>query len=280
MTLVGFLFKVAAAPFHLWAPDTYQGGPVISAAFIASASKVASFFVLGKILLVGFFDVGGSAAWHGLLGGWKPVVSACAALSILVGSFVALAQSDVRRLLAYSAVAHAGYTLLGLVAGGTGGFAATLFYSATYAFILVGAFGVVGIVRRQTGGTSLRDFRNLRSRSPFLTGCMTLFLLSLAGLPPLPGFFGKFYLFSAVLQSETKTTALLWLVALALFGSVVSLYYYLSVLKEMLVLPTSDFSSGRTAGIERAALGILAALVLAFGLWPDFLLARIAAALS
>jgi len=118
MTLIGFAFKIAAAPFHLWAPDAYQGAPVPSAAFIASGSKVASFVVLGKIVLVGFAPVHGSADWHAMVAGWSPVLAALAALSILVGNLVALAQTNVRRLLAYSAVAHAGYTLLGLVAGG------------------------------------------------------------------------------------------------------------------------------------------------------------------
>src|SRR5216117_3798509 len=115
MTLVGFAFKIAAAPFHLWAPDAYQGAPVPSAAFIASGSNVASFVVLGKIVLVGFGPVHGSAAWHAMIAGWAPVLALLAALSIVIGNLVALAQSNLRRLLAYSAVAHAGYTLLGLV---------------------------------------------------------------------------------------------------------------------------------------------------------------------
>ena len=122
MTLIGFAFKIAAAPFHLWAPDAYQGAPIPSAAFIASGSKVASFVVLGKIVLVGFGPAHGSAAWHAMIAGWAPVLAALAALSIVIGNLVALAQSNVRRLLAYSAVAHAGYTLLGLVAGGREGF--------------------------------------------------------------------------------------------------------------------------------------------------------------
>ena len=116
MTLIGFAFKIAAAPFHLWAPDTYQGAPAASVAFIASASKVASFVVLGKIVLVGFGPAQGAAGWHAMVAGWAPLLAALAALSILIGNLVALAQSNVRRLLAYSAVAHAGYTLLGLVA--------------------------------------------------------------------------------------------------------------------------------------------------------------------
>src|SRR5437763_10957588 len=185
MTLVGFAFKIAAAPFHLWAPDTYQGAPVSSAAFIASGSKVASFLVLGKIMLVGFSSIQGSADWHAMAAGWAPVLAALAAFSILIGNFVALVQTNLRRLLAYSAVAHAGYTLLGIIAGGREGFTATLFYTTIYAFTLIGAFGVVALVRRETGGDDLRNFAGLRARSPLLAGCMAIFMLSLAGLPPL-----------------------------------------------------------------------------------------------
>src|SRR5712691_2133898 len=230
MTLVGFAFKIAAAPFHLWAPDAYQGAPVPSAAFIASGSKVASFVVLGKIVLVGFGPVHGSADWHAMVAGWSPVLAALAALSILVGNLVALAQTNVRRLLAYSAVAHGGYTLLGLVAGGRAGFAATLFYTTVYAVTLVGAFGVVGLVRRQTGDDDLSNFSGLWTRSPLLAGCMAIFMLSLAGIPPLAGFFGKFYLFSAVLRASGNH-GLLWLVVLALFGSSSSLSIFFLVLK-------------------------------------------------
>src|SRR3989441_6282556 len=130
MTLIGFAFKIAAAPFHLWAPDAYQGAPIPSAAFIASGSKVASFVVLGKIVLVGFGPVHGSSAWHAMAAGWSPVLAVLAALSILLGNLVALAQSNVRRLLAYSAVAHGGYTLIGLVAGGGGGvFVGVVFFT-------------------------------------------------------------------------------------------------------------------------------------------------------
>src|SRR5438874_12261312 len=179
MTLIGFAFKIAAAPFHLWAPDAYQGAPIPSAAFIASGSKVASFVVLGKIVLVGFTPAQGSAAWHGLVAGWAPILAALAALSIVIGNLAALAQSNVRRLLAYSAVAHGGYTLLGLIAGGRDGFAATLFYTTAYAFTLLGAFGVVALVGRETGGDDLQNFAVLSARSPLLAGCMAVFMLSL-----------------------------------------------------------------------------------------------------
>lgn len=279
MTLIGFAFKIAAAPFHLWAPDAYQAAPGASAAFIASASKVASFLVLGKIVLVGFAPVQGSAAWHGLIAGWSPLLALLAALSILLGNFVALAQSDVRRLLAYSAVAHAGYTLLGLIAGGREGFSATLFYTASYAITLLGAFGVCAVVRRQTGGTELQDFSGLRARSPALAACMALFMLSLAGLPPLAGFFGKFFLFSMAFRAG----GLLWLVVVALFGSLVSLYYYLIVLKAIFIgVPANDTRSTSlitTDWLSKVTVGVAAAAVLLLGIAPQLLVARILTAL-
>jgi NADH-quinone oxidoreductase subunit N len=305
MTLIGFGFKIAAAPFHLWAPDAYQGAPIPSAAFIASGSKVASFVVLGKIVLVGFGPVHGSAAWHGMIAGWSPVLAALAALSIVVGNLVALAQTNVRRLLAYSAVAHAGYTLLGLVAGTREGFTATLFYTTVYAFTLVGAFGVVALVRQATGGDDIANFAGLwsrRSSDPnrqsgfgLLAGCMAIFMLSLAGLPPLAGFFGKFYLFSAAMRVGNDQ-GLLWLVALALFGSLISLYYYLIVLKVIFVDESPDTASPMPVRLaprtstsqplnystdfpQRVSLLILAAIVLFLGVIPGPLVARIIASL-
>ncbi len=280
MSLIGFAFKIAAAPFHLWAPDAYQGAPISAAAFIASGSKVAAFVVLGKIVLVGFGPAHGSADWQALIAGWTPLLAVLAALSILVGNFVALVQKNVRRLLAYSAVAHAGYTLLGLVAAGREGFAATLFYTTIYGITLIGAFGVVGFVRRESGGDDLRDFAGLRTRSPLLAGCMTIFILSLAGLPPLAGFFGKFYLFSAALRAGPNH-GLLWLVALALFGSLVSLYYYLIVLKAIFVdeSDTTGFAF-RPDFLQRITLGVLAGAVLVLGIMPTMLVAKILAALS
>src|SRR5258707_1714909 len=192
---------MAGARLPVGPHDPYQGAPIPSAAFIASGSKVASFVVLGKIVLVGFGPVHGSSAWHAMTAGWSPVLAVLAALSILIGNLVALAQTNVRRLLAYSAVAHAGYTLLGLVAGSRDGFSATLFYVAVYAITLVGAFGVVAVVRGETGGDNLKNFSGLAARAPLLAGCMAVFMLSLAGIPPLAGFFGKFYLFSAALRA-------------------------------------------------------------------------------
>ena len=283
MTLIGFAFKIAAAPFHLWAPDAYRGAPVTSAAFIASGSKVASFVVLGKIVLIGFAPLHGSADWRALAAGWSPVLAALAALSILLGNFVALAQKNVRRLLAYSAVAHGGYTLLGLIAGGSDGFAATLFYTTIYAVTLVGAFAVVGVVRRQSGGDDLQNFAGLSARSPLIAACMAIFMLSLAGIPPLAGFFGKFYLFSVAFRAGPNH-GLLWLVALALFGSFVSLYYYLIVLKAIFVeaTETSPALPGLGDGgsiLDRIIVSILAAVVLLFGIDPSGFAAHIVGSL-
>jgi NADH-quinone oxidoreductase subunit N len=283
MTLVGFAFKIAAAPFHLWAPDAYQGAPVPSAAFIASGSKVASFVVLGKIVLVGFAPVHGSAGWHVMEAGWSPVLAALAALSIVIGNLVALAQSNVRRLLAYSAVAHAGYTLIGFVAGDREGFSAALFYTTVYAITLIGAFGVVGVVRRETGGDNFSNFSGLASRSPLLAGCMAVFMLSLAGIPPLAGFFGKFYLFSAALHAGANH-ALLWLVVLGLVGSFVSLYYYLLVLKAIFVdapsLPAAQpMERMRFDSLQGATVTLLAAAVVLLGVMPNVLASRILAAI-
>jgi NADH-quinone oxidoreductase subunit N len=291
MTLVGFGFKIAAAPFHLWAPDVYEAAPISTAALIASASKVASFVVLAKLLLLGFGPIIGNAGWHAVAGGWSPVVAAIAALSILLGNFVALVQTNVRRLLAYSAVGHAGYSLLGIVAGTPEGFSATLFYATIYGITILGAFAVVGWVRRETGGDNISHFSALSRRFPLLAAYMTIFMLSLAGLPPLVGFFGKFYLFSAALDAG-QNNGLLWLVGVALFGSFISLYYYLLVVKAMFVdepraLPAADVAASATAaGVkldhsgERWVIGLLALAVLVLGLLPDTLLARIANALT
>ncbi|HEV8185855.1 MAG TPA: NADH-quinone oxidoreductase subunit N, partial [Chthoniobacterales bacterium] len=279
MTLVGLAFKVAAAPFHLWAPDAYQGGPIPSAAFIASGSKVASFVVLGKAVLIGFGAAQGSAAWHAMIAGWSPILAAIAALSIVIGNLVALAQTNVRRLLAYSAVAHAGYTLLGIISG-PAGFAATLFYTTVYAFTLLGAFGVISRVREATGGDELSNFRGLRERSPLLAGCMAIFMLSLAGLPPLAGFVGKFYLFSAALGAG-ENHGLLWLVMLALVGSLISLYYYLIVLRVIFVDENAPGAAPIVAGsLQRMSLTVLAAIVVILGALPATLISRIVASLQ
>jgi NADH-quinone oxidoreductase subunit N len=177
-------------------------------------------------------------------------------------------------------VAHAGYTLLGIISG-RGGFAATLFYTTVYAFTIVGAFGVIARVRGATGGDDISHFRGLSTRSPLLAGCMAIFLLSLAGLPPLAGFFGKFYLFSVALGAGDNH-GLLWLVVLALLGSLVSLYYYLVVLRAIFVDEADAAESAPIVpqSLQRIALTILAAAVVLLGTLPTTFVARIVASLE
>jgi len=272
MTIVGLSFKVAAAPFHLWAPDAYQSGPVTTSAFIASASKVAAFFVFARVLLTGFGPAEGSAGFRAFAAGWAPALAILAAASVIVGNLTALAQKNLRRMLAYSAVAHAGYALLGILGGGTAGYSAVIFYSIAYAATTLGAFGIVALVRRSTGGDDIADFAGLSRRSPLLAGCLAIFLLSLAGLPPLAGFFGKFYLFAAALAAG-RDLGLVWLVALALAGSLVSLYYYLGVLKAAFIDPPGDLGPVTApARAHKHIIAILAAIVLGLGMFPGTLL--------
>jgi NADH-quinone oxidoreductase subunit N len=244
MAVIGFGFKVAAVPFHLWAPDAYQGAPVPSAAFIASGSKVASFFVLAKVMTVAFAGVEGTAGWMNFTAGWMPVLAMLAACSMVLGNFAAIVQSSVKRLLAYSAVAHAGYMLLGVLAQGEDGISALLYYAGTYGLTTVGAFAVVAAVQGRDGNDGLGAFAGLSRRSPGLAFCMLIFLLSLAGIPPLAGFFGKFYLFTAATKASPPAMGLLWLVVLAIGTSAVSLYYYLKVLKQIYVMD-GDAGAGR-----------------------------------
>ncbi|MEI8291370.1 MAG: NADH-quinone oxidoreductase subunit N, partial [Verrucomicrobiota bacterium] len=230
MTVIGFGFKVAAVPFHLWAPDAYEGAPTPSAAFIGSGSKVASFYVLAKIFMLGFVGAQGSAVWHGYIAGWTPTVAVVAALSMVLGNLTAIVQSSVKRLLAYSAIAHAGYMLLGVLGNNQLSASGMMFYVITYALTTIGAFGVVAVVEDATGGDAIANFNGLSKRAPGLALCLMVFLLSLGGIPPLAGFIGKFFLFSAVVTSSANL-GLLWLVILAIAMSAVSFYYYLRVLK-------------------------------------------------
>ncbi len=279
MTVIGFGFKVAAAPFHLWAPDVYQGAPAPSAAFIASASKVAGFFVLARVMAVGFKGAEGSGAWHNYLPGWVPLLAAVAGFSMVLGNFAAIVQSSVRRLLAYSAIAHAGYMLLGVMAHSGTGLASLVYYVITYGLTTLGAFGVVAVVQQQTGGDRLADFAGLSRRSPGLAICMMVFILSLAGIPPLAGFFGKFYIFSEVLRAGLPGMGLLWLVVLAVSLSAVSLYYYLQVLKQIFVAAEPATGSGlRSAPIpQQVVLSVLALAVVVLGCAPEWLIQRLTA---
>jgi len=280
MTVIGFGFKVAAVPFHLWAPDAYQGAPTPSAAFIASGSKVASFFVFAKVMMLGFAHAGGSGSWHAYAPGWLPVLAVVAVASMLLGNLAAIAQSNVKRLLAYSAIAHGGYALLGILANGPSGVTSLVYYVVTYGLTVLGAFGVVGLVEERAGEARISDFAGLGRREPLLAFCMMIFMLSLAGIPPLAGFFGKFYVFTAAVGGA-KDLGLLWLVIFAIAMSAVSLYYYLQVLKQIYVVPVSAESGSLGAPISsRIVLAVIAFGVVALGCAPDFLVGRLLAAIK
>jgi NADH-quinone oxidoreductase subunit N len=281
MTLVGFGFKVAAVPFHLWAPDVYQGAPIPSAAWIASGSKVAGFFILAKLLLMGFAGLEGSGVWGRFVPGWMPVLAAMATGSMLLGNLAALVQTSVKRLLAYSAIAHAGYALLGILAHSTAGVSSLVYYAVTYALATLGAFGVLSVVADRAGDVSLASLAGLSRRAPLLSGCLLVFLLSLAGVPPLAGFLGKFYLFAAALHTGAAGLGLLWVVALAIALSAVSLYYYLLVLKQVFVVDPPPAVPERLGGVVfQGAIVAAAAGVVVLGCAPEVLLRPLAAALA
>lgn len=276
MTVIGLGFKVAAAPFHLWAPDAYQGAPTPSAALIASGSKVASFVLFARIMMIGFDGVEGNGGWGRFASGWVPALGLVAALSMILGNLAAIVQSSVKRLLAYSAIAHAGYALLGVAADSPQGVSSLAYYVITYGLTVLGAFGVVHAVEQTKGDATLADFAGLSRRAPLLSFCMLIFMLSLAGIPPLAGFFGKFYLFAAAAGSGANL-GLLWLVILAIGMSAVSLYYYLQVLKQIYV---ADEPQGiphvRPPLLNQVILGVLALAVIVLGCAPNLLLSRLA----
>ena len=274
MTVIGFGFKVAAVPFHLWAPDAYQGAPTPSAAFIASGSKVASFFIFAQVMRIGFAGDApqGSAAYHAYAAGWVPAIAVVAAVSLILGNFVAIVQSNVKRLLAYSAIAHAGYMLLAVLSHDNLAVASLIYYAVTYGLTTIGAFGVVAVVEDVAGDDKLSSFAGLSRRAPVVSLCMMIFMLSLAGIPPLAGFFGKFYVFTAAIKTGAPNLGLLWLVILAIAMSAVSLYYYLQVLKQIYVEEgTKGTEATRIPALTQIVLVLLALLVLLLGCFPGWL---------
>ncbi len=288
MIAAGLGFKIAAVPFHLWAPDTYEGAPAPAAAFIASVSKVASFALLISISTVALRFMQ-SLHLAGALGAvalpparignvipgfntWPMILIVLSVLSMILGNLAALAQSSVRRLLAYSAIAHAGYILLGLAffSWTNASAQAILYYIVTYGLTTIGAFGVVGVVERATGSDKLDSFLGLHKRNPLLAAVLLVLFLSLAGIPPLVGFWAKFNLFAAVLAVGAGAIPFT-LVALAIAFSAVSLYYYLQVLKRAYVMPAADDSPIRVHPVTLIVLVAIAATVLAFGCFPALL---------
>ena len=272
LVVAGLGFKVAAVPFHLWAPDTYEGAPTPAAAFIASVSKVASFALLISIS-ESWLRIGERCGpWPQLAG----ILLVLAAASMIVGNLAALAQVSVRRLLAYSAIAHAGYILLGIafIPGDVSSSflveKAVLFYVLTYGLTTIGAFGVVGVVERATGSDKLDSFLGLHKRNPVLAAVLLVLFLSLAGIPPLVGFWAKFNLFAAVLGVSAGPVPFA-LVALAVALSAVSIYYYLQVLKRAYVMPAVDETPIKAHPVTLAVLVAIAAAVVLLGCFPALL---------
>jgi NADH-quinone oxidoreductase subunit N len=266
MVLVAFGFKAAAAPFHLWAPDVYEGAPTPSAALIASASKLAGFTLFLRLLWPGIETIAGGASW------FAPVALVAVA-SLLLGNLAALAQANVRRLLAYSAIAHAGVMLLGVIATPLAGPGPLFYYVATYGLATAGAFGVIAVLETHGRCQRITDLAGLSRRSPLLAGCLAIFILSLAGIPPLAGFLGKFVVFVAALKIGGLGAPAGWLVLLALAMSAVAFYYYLIVLKQALVA-TPAAPAPRLRVPWPAALALLAAagLVVWLGIFPGLIL--------
>ncbi len=269
MIITAFGFKAAAAPFHLWAPDVYQGAPVSASALIASASKLAGLVVFTRLLWPGLgFSAGRVMEWP-IVVGWLPLVAVLALASMLLGNIGALAQSNVRRLLAYSAIAHAGALLLGVLAAGRAGPGSVFYYAATYGLATVGAFGVVAIVDRAGRCQDLGDLAGLFRRSPFLAGVLAIFVLSLAGIPPLAGFFGKFAVFASVLKAGSLNGPAGWLTFAAIALSAVALYYYLLILKQALVAKPAEGAAPIATPLPAfLALLVSALLIVLLGLFP------------
>jgi NADH-quinone oxidoreductase subunit N len=285
MIAAGLGFKVAAVPFHLWAPDTYEGAPAPAAAFIASVSKVASFalligigtaaaHVLGDMQRVSFVVAvsGPVPRYIGFAGAWSVIVTVIAVASMILGNLAALVQTSVRRLLAYSAIAHAGYILLalGYFSHSRTSSNAVLYYILTYGLTTVGAFGAVSVVERINGSDRMEAFVGLYRRNGLLAVILMVLFLSLAGIPPLVGFWAKFNLFAAVL-GVNRGVVPFTIVALAVAMSAVSLYYYLQVLKRVFVMPAVDETPLKANSITMGVLAVIALGVVVLGCLPDLL---------
>ena len=269
---VGFLFKVSAVPFHMWTPDVYQGTPTPVAAFMAAATKVAAFAVFLRVF---------AGALGGLVVSWRPVIAAVAVVTMLGGAALAVVQTDLKRMLAYSSISHAGYLLVGVAAAATvpAGVSASMFYLLVYAFMVMGAFMVVQYVSRLgppddeaiRERSSLEDYRGLARRHPWAAGLLAVFMLALTGIPPLSGFWAKYYVFLAGIEA-----GLTWLVVVAVISSVISAFFYLRVLVVVYLQdpvgdPEAEAAPGRTTALG-LALGLAGLLTVAIGLAPEALI--------
>jgi NADH-quinone oxidoreductase subunit N len=255
---VGFAFKVSAVPFHTWTPDVYQGAPTAVTAFMSAGTKVAAFAALIRVLNV---------ALQPLTWDWRPLIFGLAAVSVVAGGILAIAQSDVKRMLAYSSISHAGFVLTGVVAVGESGISAALFYLVAYAVTILGGFGVVMLVSsRGEQRTSLSSYAGLAGRSPVLAGLLALFLLSLTGIPPTAGFVAKVAVFRAATDAGYWALALIGVIA-----SVVAAYFYLRVIVLMYMREPDGPAETDESLVPRLVVAVPAALVLVLGVFPGLI---------
>jgi NADH-quinone oxidoreductase subunit N len=258
MLVVGLTFKVSAVPFHAWAPDVYQGAPAGIVGFMASAAKVGAFVALWRILDVGFTGVDDA---------WGPVVAGIAAVSMVLGAVLAVVQDDVRRMLAYSGVAHAGFILTGIV-GGAASIDGIWFYLAVYTLQLVGSFGAVAAVTGSVGSASpISAFAGLGRRQPALAAMFTTLLLGMSGLPLTSGFIAKFGVFRQAWEADYH-----WLVVVAVLASVIAFFFYLRVIVVMYMQEPEDEAVPAPSIVVRSALALVAAATIFFGILPTPLL--------
>ncbi len=259
LIMVGLGYKISAVPFHMWAPDAYTGAPTPIAAFLSVASKASGFAVILRFILLlhPSLDL--------VYANWIHLISVLAILSMVAGAVIGLWQKDVKRIIAYSSIAHAGFILLGVVADNDIGLASIFIYLLIYVFMNIGAFGLVAVVGHMTGGTSLDQFRGLGKRHPLLAALMVVFFLSLAGIPPLAGFFAKFYVLAAVIN-----TGHILLAVVAIMASVVALFLYARVFKVMYFDKAEEVAEPRKLGWAAVVALIICLLgTLAPGIYPE-----------
>jgi NADH-quinone oxidoreductase subunit N len=256
LVIAGIGFKIAAVPFHMWAPDVYEGAPTPVTAFLSVGSKAASFAMLIRIFMEGL---------SALEADWRLLFEVLAIVTMTIGNLAALTQSNLKRMLAYSSIAHAGYLLIGVVAGTERGVSAMLIYLLVYAFMQLGAFAVIVMMRRQDViGDELKDLSGLYARSPFAAFAMLLFMLSLGGIPPTAGFMGKLWLFGAAIDAGYARLAVI-----GVLNSAISLYYYIRVVVFMYLKKETAGSEPTTSPALALTLGIAIAGTLALGVFPQ-----------
>ncbi|MCS6954009.1 MAG: NADH-quinone oxidoreductase subunit N [Bryobacterales bacterium] len=255
-TAVGLLFKISAVPFHMWAPDAYEGAPTTVTAYLSVGSKAASFALLLRVFLMPL----GAAREV-----WEPLLAAVAVATMTVGNLAAVTQTNIKRLLAYSSISHAGYILLGLIAGNETGIKGVLVYILVYTFMNLGAFLVVVALRRKDLlGEDLDDLAGLVYKSPGYAILMLIFLLSLAGIPPTAGFIAKYYIFLALIETRHYVLAVIGTLYVA-----VAIYYYFRIVRSMFLAPLADTGPLTTSFGLRLALVVTGVLTLGIGIYPE-----------